>query len=50
MTELSRPRAISMALALGALLALGSAVGGLPGAVLAALAQPAFALGVSWWR
>jgi len=50
MTELSRPRALSIAFVLGALLALGAAVGGLPGAVLAALAQPAYALGISWWR
>uniref|UniRef100_UPI0028B23B87 hypothetical protein n=1 Tax=Stenotrophomonas sp. TaxID=69392 RepID=UPI0028B23B87 len=50
MTELSRPRALSIAFVLGAVLALASVVGGLPGALLAALAQPAFALGVSWWR
>ena len=31
-------------------LALGAAVGGVPGAVLAALAQPAFALAISGWR
>lgn len=34
-------------LGLGALLALGAGLGGIPGALLAALAQPAFALGVS---
>ncbi|KAF1012996.1 MAG: Phosphocholine transferase AnkX [Stenotrophomonas maltophilia] len=50
MTESQRPRLLGSAFALGAVLALGSAVGGLPGAVLAALAQPAFALGISWWR
>jgi len=38
------------AFTLGALLALGTALGGVPGAMLAALAQPAFALGVSWLR
>lgn len=38
------------AFALGVLLALGAALGGVPGAALAALAQPAFALGVSWLR
>ena len=50
MTDTSRPRALSIAFAVGAVLALGAAVGGVPGAILAALAQPAFALGVSWWR
>ncbi|WMJ70969.1 ankyrin repeat domain-containing protein [Stenotrophomonas sp. 24(2023)] len=50
MIESPRPRLPGAALALGALLALGSAVGGWPGAVLAALAQPAYALGTSWWR
>ncbi|KUP01289.1 hypothetical protein AR276_19025 [Stenotrophomonas maltophilia] len=50
MTDTSRPRALSIAFAVGAMLALGAAVGGVPGAILAALAQPAFALGVSWWR
>ncbi|OWB46281.1 ankyrin repeat domain-containing protein [Stenotrophomonas maltophilia] len=50
MTDVSRPRALSIAFAVGALLALGAAVGGVAGAILAALAQPAFALGVSWWR
>jgi len=41
---------VSIAFAAGAVLALGAAVGGFPGAVLAALAQPAFALAISWWR
>lgn len=50
MTDASRPRVLSIAFAVGAVLALGAAVGGVPGAILAALAQPAFALGVSWWR
>ncbi|WP_032973768.1 ankyrin repeat domain-containing protein, partial [Stenotrophomonas maltophilia] len=50
MTDASRPRVLSIAFAVGAVLALGAAVGGIPGAILAALAQPAFALGVSWWR
>ncbi|HDS1103413.1 ankyrin repeat domain-containing protein [Stenotrophomonas maltophilia] len=50
MTDLSRPRALSIAFAVGAVLALGAAVGGIAGAILAALSQPAFALGVSWWR
>ena len=43
MTDTSRPRALSIAFAVGAVLALGAAVGGVPGAILAALAQPAFA-------
>jgi len=38
------------ALSVGLLLAAGSFVGGLAGAALAALAQPAFALGISCWR
>lgn len=50
MTDASRPRILSIAFAAGAVLALGAAVGGVPGAVLAALAQPAFALAISWWR
>lgn len=44
------PRLVPAALVLGAVLAAASAVGGLPGVLLAALAQPAFALGVSWLR
>ena len=50
MTDPQRPRAVASAAALGVLLALAAAVGGVPGAVCAALAQPAFALAVSWWR
>ncbi|MGL4690774.1 MAG: ankyrin repeat domain-containing protein, partial [Stenotrophomonas maltophilia] len=50
MIESQRPRAVASAAALGVLLALAAAVGGVPGAVCAALAQPAFALAVSWWR
>ena len=45
MTDASRPRVLSIAFAAGAVLALGAAVGGVSGALLAALAQPAFALG-----
>ena len=45
-----RPREVYGALGLGALLSLGAAIGGIPGAVLAALAQPVYALGVSWAR
>ena len=43
-------RDVTAAFALGVVLTLASAVGGLPAALLAALAQPAFALGVSWAR
>lgn len=50
MSEALRRRASTFAFSAGALLALASMFGGLPGAVLAALAQPAFALGVSWLR
>lgn len=49
MTE-PQSRVCYAAFALGVLLALGAALGGVPGAVLAALAQPAFALAVSWLR
>ncbi|ROP76173.1 hypothetical protein EDF74_1823 [Stenotrophomonas rhizophila] len=50
MIDPQRPRAVASAAAFGVLLALAAAVGGVPGAVCAALAQPAFALAVSWWR
>ncbi len=45
-----RRRLAGSALVLGLALAVGSVVDGLPGVLLAALAQPAFALGVSWLR
>ena len=50
MTAALSRRAIPAAFVLGALLALGSALGGLAGAALAVLAQPAFALAISWQR
>ena len=50
MTESLRSRALAIAFAVGVVLALATALGGLPAALGAALAQPAFALGISWWR
>jgi len=49
MTDPLRTRAAG-ALAAGALLALVTGFGGAAAAVCGLLAQPAFALGVSWWR
>ncbi|MGB3394474.1 MAG: ankyrin repeat domain-containing protein, partial [Stenotrophomonas sp.] len=49
MTEPLRTRAIG-ALVAGVLLALVAGFGGIAAAVCGLLAQPAFALGVSWWR
>ncbi|KRG87023.1 ankyrin repeat domain-containing protein [Stenotrophomonas sp. CW117] len=49
MTDARRTRALG-ALALGALLALAAGFGGVAAAACGLLAQPAFALGVSWWR
>ncbi|MCL7714669.1 ankyrin repeat domain-containing protein [Stenotrophomonas mori] len=49
MTDIARIRGLG-ALAVGALLALAAVRGGLVAALCGALAQPAFALGVSWWR
>lgn len=48
MTEALRSRAIAIALAAGLLLTLATAFGGLLAAVCGVLAQPAFALAVSW--
>jgi ankyrin repeat protein len=50
MTDSLRSRAMAIAFAAGVLLALAAALGGVPAALGVALAQPAFALGVSWWR
>lgn len=50
MTEALYRRAIAVALLAGGVLALGTAFGGVPAALAATLAQPAFALGISWWR
>ena len=50
MTDALRNRATAIALAAGVLLALAAALGGVPAALGVALAQPAFALGISWWR
>ncbi|WP_282296197.1 ankyrin repeat domain-containing protein [Stenotrophomonas sp. PS02289] len=50
MTEAHYRRAIATALLAGGVLALGTAFGGLVAALAATLAQPAFALGISWWR
>ncbi|MNK33047.1 Phosphocholine transferase AnkX [compost metagenome] len=50
MTDTLRSRALASAFAAGVLLALAAALGGVPAALGVALAQPAFALGVSWWR
>ncbi|KQO00473.1 MULTISPECIES: ankyrin repeat domain-containing protein [Stenotrophomonas] len=49
MTDVLRTRALG-ALAVGALLALVAGFGGIAAAVAGLLAQPAFALGASWWR
>ncbi|MGX9721526.1 ankyrin repeat domain-containing protein [Stenotrophomonas acidaminiphila] len=49
MTDALRNRALG-ALAAGALLALVAGFGGVAAALCGLLAQPAFALGVSWWR
>jgi len=49
MTDARRTRALG-ALALGALLALATGFGGVAAAACGLLAQPAFALAVSWWR
>ena len=50
MTEPLRTRAIAGAASAGVLLALAAGWGGVPAALGAALAQPAFALATSWWR
>ena len=50
MTEALRTRAIAAALAVGLLLTLATAFGGVVAAACGVLAQPAFALGVSWLR
>ncbi|MFG6109493.1 ankyrin repeat domain-containing protein [Stenotrophomonas nematodicola] len=50
MTDTLRSRALASAFAAGVLLALAAALGGVPAALGVALAQPAFALGISWWR
>jgi ankyrin repeat protein len=50
MTDPLRSRAMAIAFAAGVLLALAAALGGVPAALGVALAQPAFALGISWWR
>ncbi len=50
MTDIPRTRAAAIAFATGGLLSLAAVLGGVPAALGAALAQPAFALGVSWWR
>ncbi|WP_024868502.1 ankyrin repeat domain-containing protein [Pseudoxanthomonas suwonensis] len=44
------PRAATLALAAGVVLVLLGGMGGVVAAVAAILAQPALALGVSWWR
>lgn len=50
MTDPLRSRAMAIAFAAGVLLALAAALGGVPAALGVALAQPAFALGIAWWR
>ena len=50
MTEALRSRVVAAALGLGVLLTLATAFGGVAAAVCGVLAQPAFALAVSWWR
>jgi ankyrin repeat protein len=50
MTDALRTRAAGLAFGLGGLLSLAVVLGGVPAALGAALAQPAFALGMSWWR
>ncbi len=50
MTEALRSRAVAIALAAGLLLSLATAFGGVAAALCGVLAQPAFALAVSWWR
>ncbi|PZU22072.1 MAG: hypothetical protein DI584_16170, partial [Stenotrophomonas sp.] len=50
MTEALRSRVVAAALGLGVLLILATAFGGVAAAVCGVLAQPAFALAVSWWR
>ncbi|MNV01767.1 Phosphocholine transferase AnkX [compost metagenome] len=50
MTETLRTRSVAIALAVGLLLTLATGFGGLAAAVCGVLAQPAFALGVSWLR
>lgn len=50
MTDPLRSRALAIAFAAGVVLALAAALGGVPAALGVAMAQPAFALGISWWR
>jgi ankyrin repeat protein len=50
MADTLRTRAAALAFGIGGLLSLAVVLGGVPAALGAALAQPAFALGVSWWR
>lgn len=50
MTDPLRSRAMAIAFAAGVLLALAAGLGGVPAALGVALAQPAFALGIAWWR
>ena len=50
MTDPRYRRAIAAAFAAGGVLSLGAAFGGVVAAIAATLAQPAFALGISWWR
>lgn len=50
MTKAVRTRVAATALVVGLLLTLASALGGVVAAVCGVLAQPAFALAVSWWR
>lgn len=50
MTETLRTRNVAIALAIGLLLTLATGFGGLAAAVCGVMAQPAFALGVSWLR
>ena len=50
MTEALRTRAVAVALGIGLLLTLLTGFGGVVAAVCGVLAQPAFALAVSWLR
>ena len=50
MTDPRPIRPVAIALGVGVLLACAAALGGLPGVLLAVLAQPVFALSVSWAR
>ena len=50
MTETLRTRAVAIALAIGVVLTLLTGFGGVAAALCGVLAQPAYALAVSWWR